>query len=88
MNYVIEMIVLLVGVITLLIGLRKKQKLMLGLGIGVLATFIVLGIPDFIEGFKAGFSEQMYKKLMMDINMSPFWYAVRMGLSFKRDRLT
>lgn len=57
MNYVIEMIVLLVGVITLLIGLRKKQKLMLGLGIGVLATFIVLGIPDFIEGFKAGFSE-------------------------------
>jgi hypothetical protein len=55
--YIVEIIVIVLAIAAFIIGSKRKQSLWRGIGIGALIAFVILGIPDFIEGFQQGFGE-------------------------------
>ncbi len=57
MTYISEILLIFGGLMFILIGRRRKHKLITGIGIGALIAFIVLGTVDFIEGLQRGLSD-------------------------------
>ncbi|MDQ0232165.1 hypothetical protein [Metabacillus malikii] len=55
--YLLPIFILLSGIVFLLVGKVKKNRLFNGIGIGIIASLLILELPSFIEGFVKGFSE-------------------------------
>lgn len=54
--YILPVVIFVIGLLIFFIGRTKKNNKLIGIGSGMIISLIVLGLPDFIQGFIEGYT--------------------------------
>ncbi|NKW93925.1 hypothetical protein [Bacillus toyonensis] len=57
MGYIYDILsvgLLIAGIITMVVGKKKNDLKLRGIGIGIVTTVLIIGLPDFAKGYMEG----------------------------------
>jgi hypothetical protein len=57
MGYIYDVLslgLLIAGIITMVVGKKKNDPKLRGIGIGIVTAVLIIGLPDFINGYMKG----------------------------------
>ncbi|QWU47193.1 MULTISPECIES: hypothetical protein [Bacillus] len=57
MGYIYEILsssLLIAGIITMVVGKKKNDLKLRGIGIGIVTAVLIIGLPDFAKGYMEG----------------------------------
>ncbi|MGE7883301.1 hypothetical protein [Bacillus sp. NPDC094077] len=57
MGYIYDILsvgLLIAGIITMVVGKKKNDAKLRGIGIGIVTAVLIIGFPDFINGYMKG----------------------------------
>ncbi|MES5957102.1 hypothetical protein CN907_13800 [Bacillus anthracis] len=51
---VFSFVLLIAGIITMILGKKKNNPKLRGIGIGIVTAVLIIGLPDFAKGYMEG----------------------------------